>query len=219
MSTRSYRWICLLCIFVSSALAQQNGPARPASSAAVGASDHAITLDVVVTDKSGQPVRDLQQQDFTLLDNKAPQKITSFQEVQRPTASSDPPVEVILVIDQVNASFTNAGVERQAVEGFLKQNGGELVHPVSIVLFSDSGAAIGSTPTQDAKTLIAELNQSNNSLRTIGRSQGVYGAVDRLQLSLRTLGQLADYNRRGQVESWWFGSVPAGPFFPDPIVI
>ncbi|MGA9246074.1 MAG: VWA domain-containing protein, partial [Silvibacterium sp.] len=32
-----------------------------------------IYLDVVVTPKSGPPVAGLQQQDFTLLDNKAPQ--------------------------------------------------------------------------------------------------------------------------------------------------
>jgi hypothetical protein len=42
----------------------------PASS-----TDRHIVLDMVVTDKSGKPVAGLQQQDFTLLDNKQPRKI------------------------------------------------------------------------------------------------------------------------------------------------
>ena len=40
-----------------------------------------IFLDVIVTPKSGPPVSGLQRQDFTLLDNKVPQTITSFQAV------------------------------------------------------------------------------------------------------------------------------------------
>jgi hypothetical protein len=51
-----------------------------------------ICLDVVVTPKSGPPVAGLQQQDFTLLDNKAAQTIVSFQALQGSTA----PVEVIV---------------------------------------------------------------------------------------------------------------------------
>jgi hypothetical protein len=37
-----------------------------------------IFLDVVVTPKSGTPVSGLLEQDFTILDNSAPQTITSF---------------------------------------------------------------------------------------------------------------------------------------------
>lgn len=40
-----------------------------------------IYLDVVVTPKSGPPVTGLQQQDFTILDNKAPRPIISFRAV------------------------------------------------------------------------------------------------------------------------------------------
>ena len=39
---------------------------------------NSIHLNVTVTSKSGAPVSDLTQQDFTVLDNKAPQPITSF---------------------------------------------------------------------------------------------------------------------------------------------
>ncbi len=62
----------LLCTAVF--FAQQNThPTSPPSSS--------IDLDVVVTPKSGPAVAGLQQQDFTIFDNKAPQRITSFQAV------------------------------------------------------------------------------------------------------------------------------------------
>jgi VWFA-related protein len=181
--TRSLGWIYLFCFSCFPALAQQNGNARSPeahASVTVDVANHPITLDVVVTDKAGHAAGGLQQQDFVLLDNKAPQKITSFRAVERPTATADPPVEVILLVDEVNAPVTDVARQRQAIEKFLKQNDGELVRPVSIVFFSDTGTMIGNTPSQDGKTLIAELNRASSSLRVIGRSQGVYGAADRL---------------------------------------
>jgi VWFA-related protein len=217
--TRSLGWVYLFCCSCFPALAQQNGDARSApapASGAAGVANHSITLDVVVADKAGHAAGGLQQQDFILLDNKGPQKITSFRAVERPTATADPPVEVILLVDEVNAPVTDVARQRQAIEKFLKQNGGELVRPVSIVFFSDTGTTIGSAPSQDGKILMAELNQASSSLRVIGRSQGVYGAADRLQLSLRTLGQLADYeaNRPGRKLLVWIS--PGWPLLSGP---
>jgi VWFA-related protein len=211
-------WICLFCFSCFPMFAQQNGqmgqaePVAPVSATAT----HSITLDVVVADKGGHAASGLQQPDFTLLDNKEPQKITSFHVVERPTATADPPVEVILLVDEVNASVMDVARQRQALEKLLKQNGGELVRPVSIVLFSDTGTMIGNAPSQDGKILIAELNRSSSSLRIIGRSQGIYGAEDRLQLSLRTLGQLADYEatRPGRKLVVWIS--PGWPLLSGP---
>jgi VWFA-related protein len=219
ISTRSLVWTYVFCSSCFSALGQRNGNARSSEAPAsvrVDTANHPITLDVVVADKAGLAAKGLQQQDFVLLDNKAPQKITSFREVERPTATADPPVEVILLVDEVNASVTDVGRQRQAIEKFLKQNGGELVRPVSIVFFSDTGTMIGNAPSQDGKSLIAELNRASSSLRVIGRSQGVYGAADRLQLSLRTLGQLADYEatRPGRKLVVWIS--PGWPLLSGP---
>src|ERR1700683_932604 len=66
-----------------------------------------IFLDVVVTPKSGPPVSGLRQQDFTLLDNKVPQTITSFQGVDGRQA----PIEVILLVDAVNTGFQSVAYE------------------------------------------------------------------------------------------------------------
>ena len=94
MSTRCGGWIFVLCFSLVSGLAQQNGPAgqsEPPASVPLSSADHRMTLDVVVTDKSGRPLPGLQQQDFTLLDNKQPQKIVSFHAVEGGTATPDPP--------------------------------------------------------------------------------------------------------------------------------
>ena len=61
--------ITLLCCFGIAAQQQTN----PVSAQAPGV----IILDVVVTPKSGPPVANLQQQDFTVLNDKIPQAFLS----------------------------------------------------------------------------------------------------------------------------------------------
>src|SRR5580700_11146200 len=153
MSRQHSRWIFLLCLSGVSGFPQLEQP------------DRRITLDVVVTDKSGKPVTGLQQQDFTLLDNKQPQKILSFQAVEGATATADSSVEVILLVDEVNTPFRGVADTRIAVEKFLGRNGGELARPVSLVYHSDSGTTMGSAPTRDGNALIADLKQRQAGMR------------------------------------------------------
>src|ERR1700727_2889448 len=89
--------------FTAPAASPTGNPSQTARQDSGGANTQ-ITLDVVVTDKSGKPQAGLQQQNFTLLDNKIPQKIQSFQAVDEPATKAVPPVEVVLVIDTVNTS-------------------------------------------------------------------------------------------------------------------
>jgi len=116
MMERYCRWICLFCLCSLSAFAQQNSqakPPEPAASSPSGATNRLITLDVVVADQSGHAVLGLQQQDFALLDNKLAQKIVSFHAVTVAPTSDDPPVEVILVVDEVNTSFQEVVIVRK----------------------------------------------------------------------------------------------------------
>jgi VWFA-related protein len=180
-------------LLVAPAFAQQN--AAPSSSggqtgtpAAARAenTDSGITLNVVVIDKSGKPVTGLQQQDFTVLDDKLPQKILSFHAVE--AASSAAPVRVILLVDTVNASFPAVASAREEIAKFLRQNDGKLAQPVSTVFFTDDGAKTQNEPTRDGNAAAALLDKTESNLRTITRASGFYGAAERLNLSLRTLG-------------------------------
>ncbi len=211
MRIRRGGWICVCCFSLVSGFAQQSGSAG--GSAPPGTAGRPMTLDVAVTDKAGRPVSGLQQQDFTLLDNKLPQKILSFDAV---TAAPGPPVEVILLVDEVNIQFTKLGSEREQIERFLSGNGGALPHPVLLVFFGDSGLTFGSGPSRDGDALIAELRREWPSLRTIGKSQGIYGDQERLHLSIHALQRLIDYGltRPGRKLVVWVS--PGWPILAGP---
>lgn len=170
----------------------------------VAPADNRITLDVVVNDKSGSPVSGLQQQNFTIFDNKQPQKIVSFHAVGG-RVPADEPLETILVVDSVNIGFTRVTYAREQIAKFLRQDGGRLVRPMSIDFVSDSGLVTQDVPSGDGNALNAYLDQHVTALRTLRRSQGFYGAVDRAQLSIRALGQLAEYEQKrpgGKIVIW-----------------
>jgi VWFA-related protein len=179
------RWTRIL--LFSLALPVFPGEAQAPAPPARGGTNRHVTLDVVVDDKSGNPVAGLQQLDFTVLDNKQPQTILSFQAVN---GTTEPPVEIVLLIDRVNTSFSNSASERIQVDKFLRQNGGHLARPVSMVFFSDSDTQMENA-SSDGNALAEALNQSDSGLRSLRRSQGFQGAVDRFQLSLRALNWVA----------------------------
>lgn len=218
MSTLCGGWIYIACFSLVSGFAQHNGLAgqsEPSASVRPVGGDRQMTLDVVVADKSGKPVSGLQQQDFTLLDNKQPQKILSFQTVEGGTATAHPPLEVILVVDEVNTSFTGVAGARNGIEKFLQRNGGVLGQPLSVIFISDSGAT-ETTSSRDGNAVITELNQKQASLRIHRRSQGVYGEAERIELSLNALLQLADHqaSRPGRKLVVWVS--PGWPFLNQP---
>jgi VWFA-related protein len=173
---------------------QTAGTTNALPTAATRAADRQITLDVQVTDKSGAPILGLQQQDFTLLDDKLPRNILSFQAVNSAAAAAaDPPVEIVLVIDAVNSPVLTVTYERDQIRKFLLQNGGALSHPVSLVLFSDDGTKVLKDFTRDGSALAAVYDQFQTGLRTTTRAQGFYGAADRFNLSLKAFTSLAGY--------------------------
>ncbi len=166
-------------------------PAIPQQSSAAPSTGRRVALDVVVTDKSGAAVPGLQQADFTILDNKLPNPITEFRAIGQTAQEGDPPVEVILLMDRVNTSFTVMSSIGQQLMKYLHGNGGQLARPVSIVVVSDNGYKLIPV-SRDGNALATELDQTQSGLRQITRGQGVYGAVERLQISLDTLRKLSE---------------------------
>jgi VWFA-related protein len=194
----SGRQLCAFLILSYSAIAlaqQPSQPAQPAQAtqpaapAASAAPSNRITLDMVVTSKNGTRVSGLTEQDFTIVDNKAPQTITSFRALSGP----DQPIEVILLIDGVNTGYSTVSYERGEIDKFLQANGGALPYPTQIAVFTDTGTQIQQGFSKDGHALANLLDHYTVSLRAIGRSAGFYGATDRLQLSLKTIGQLAAF--------------------------
>src|ERR1700677_1673131 len=79
-------------------------------------SEHRVTLDVQVTDASGNAVSGLGQHDLTLFDNGQPQTVTSFREIGASGAPA--PIEAILLLDTMNASFQDVVIEREGIDKF-----------------------------------------------------------------------------------------------------
>lgn len=150
------------------------------------ASSSAITLDVVVSNKSGAPVVDLQPGDFKLLDKKQPQSLISVQFADGVSAKTDAPAEAILVVDAVNGSLETVESERQMLARFLQENGGQLALPTSLAVLSDSGMTAKNPPSRDGKELGAFLNANIPGLRPLS-TYGWDADMAREQLSLKAL--------------------------------
>jgi VWFA-related protein len=142
-----------------------------------------IYLDVSV-DKSGQAATGLQQQDFTLLDNKEPRTIASFAAV----TGRDAKIQVIVVMDAVNATLQNVIFQRQQLEQYLRAEGGNLSYPMVIVVLTDDGLhAVTGQFTTDGNALSAALDQDQVGFRAIQRSAGYYGASERFQICVSAM--------------------------------
>jgi VWFA-related protein len=148
-----------------------------------------IYLDVVVTPKSGSPVTGLSQRDFTLLDNKAPQTITSFQAL----GGGEGPAEVIVLIDAVNAKPEAIAYERNQIDKFLAANGGRLPHPTTFAIFTDAGTHIHPGFTTNGDVLSASLNDAIVSIRRVSPLAGFEGSTDRVHLSLKAMETIAAF--------------------------
>ena len=175
--------------YAATAPAQTNPPADAATPG-----KH-ISINVVVAQKKGQPIHGLREGDFTVLDNKQPQKLLAFREVDADALRQDP-VHVVIVIDMINTGISVVAREREQLGEFLKQNSGELSNPTAIATFAESGAKVGQSFSRDGKALSAMFEKQQSELRIEGRDTGFYGAADRLRLSLSQLDQLVSFEAK-----------------------
>jgi VWFA-related protein len=167
-----------------------------------------ITLDVVVTDQSGSPVSGLGRNELTLLDNGQPGKILSFKGFDEISAKPDPPVEVLLVIDEFNHLTQDVPDVQPQVEKFLRQDGGHLSQLVSIYRVSDAGISLTSQPSSDGNALAEEihnnrlhqlsLDEDDNTLDDgmLRDNQPFHSRPLHVQTALRALGSIVLEERR-----------------------
>jgi len=169
---------------------------KPASPASAVAPEGRIQLDVMVTDAADKPVTGLQPWDLKLLDNGQPSKILSFRAFNDSTIKPDPPVEVILVIDTANLPFQQVAFVRQELDQFLHENGGHLKQPVSLILLSEAGIRVQPRPSVDGNALSGVVQQIKGSIRTIDSAMGGEGLLERFQLSVREMENIAENEAR-----------------------
>jgi VWFA-related protein len=140
-----------------------------------------VTIDVAVSDRSGKPVRGLQQRDFTLLNDKQPNSLISFRAVDLDAGTPAPPTEMLLVIDAINAEGLGVEREREGIKNFLQSNGGRLTLPVSLVTLTDSGMGKPMAASRDGNALASMLDQNATGMRLFSSE------FERFGLSLKAL--------------------------------
>jgi VWFA-related protein len=171
---------CLIAIAVTQHVTQAHQAAAPEA----GASG-SIRLDVVVAHKNGPPVGGLAQSDFTVIDNKHMQPITSF----RAVSGRDSKAQVIIILDAVNIDFERVAFAREEIDKYLRAEGGQLTRPTAFGLLTDSGMKLQEQYSTDGNSVAAAVDANVTGLREIRRSSQ-YQGFDRFDISVKGIQEL-----------------------------
>ena len=189
------------------AMAQQNPQDSQAPTLAV--TTRLVVLDVVVTDRKGNLVhRDLTRDDFTVYENKQPQRILSF-EMPAQHAMPDPGSAIvhsaadlkkigdapvtILVLDELNSHFEDMSYARQMLVKYLRSQPAVLPEPTVLLIASNSAFQQVHDYTQDRDALLEVVNKHlpEYPWRMMNNGNSGPGAVERMAQVLAALQQIA----------------------------
>jgi VWFA-related protein len=209
-------WLAAIAVisWIGVAQAQARPPSPEMPSGNLMPTTGPLQLDVVVSQPNGKPIGGLSQQQFHVSVNGKPEPIVGFQAVEGDAAQ----VEVILMIDTVNAGFSTLAFERSEIESFLKQNQGRLAHPVSIAVITDTGMQMTPQSSTDGNELAAFLDKMNFPMRTIPRSAGLWGWVEKFQISATGLLNLSTAQQRRPGRKLLIWVSPGWPLLSGPEV-
>lgn len=213
----------------ATARAQEDEDRPQARTATITVNARLVVLDVVVTDKDGNPVRDLGKDDFSIFEDGVKQKIRSFEgpsahvlppalaastdpnavfDPAKPTAFGRSPVTV-LVLDQLNTQFADSAFARHSLRDYLMTQPALLAQPTTLLTVYDNHFKLVKQYTRDrdalVKALDAEPTHQSWTLQTLGASEN--GPIMRLDQSLKALEQVAQSAARipGRKNLIWVG--------------
>jgi len=179
MSHRRYRvltyiafsFLFLIAFTSQSIFSQQPEPSADASTPTIVSTTRIVTLDVVVTDAAGHPVANLNQEDFSVQEDGAPQKIAVFEtpnlhlEANNNDSGSKDVVETsatrpltIIMLDEMNTKFENIVFARTAIKHFLEQHDGKLEQPTALMTLTNTNLVLVHDYTQNGKELITAVD-------------------------------------------------------------
>lgn len=142
-----------------------------------------MTIHVSVSARNGEPVEGLTKDDFTLTDNKHPEPIADLR------AFKETQTGIVIVLDALNIPYNGVSFARQQLSHFFSANA-HLTQPTTFGVLQDSGLGMQPRFTTDGNALSAALDHYSIGLREQTRSTGLYGAEERLNLSVNTFKQL-----------------------------
>ncbi len=199
-------WVGLLMVQTGSALAQQTAVQKDAPGK--------IHLDVAVTTSKGDPAGALSKQQFTVLDNKQPRRIASFAAVRGKAAA----VEVVIVIDSVNTPYTYLEYQRNQIMNYLRSDGGKLPYRTTFAVLTDTKFVLNEGGSKDGNAVANQLANTDIGLRDVTRSQGFWGAADRMTISLNGLRSLTQVEEKKPGRKLVLWVSPGWPLLSGPEV-
>jgi VWFA-related protein len=210
--------------FAGPLTAQEPAVATPAGGlTTLKISTRIVVLDVVVTDKKGNLVTTgLGKDDFTIVEDKAPQTILSFDEpsahalpvgVQVTSAADlkkigDAPVTV-LVLDELNTRFEDMVYSRNAMIKYLQAQPAVLKQPTVLLLATNTRFVQMHDYTQNRDELIDQIKHRMPEYPTkMMAGRGGAAAVERMAQSLAALEQIAQASNGtpGRKNVIWVGN-------------
>ena len=182
MNDRGLLAIGAVCALLSGASASANPQAAETT---FPTEAELVTVDVVVVDGEGRPVLDLRPEDFTVVEDRAPQEVVAFEAVHRAAPDAETPTTVaaaapfpeprsssnqvppsrqgshfVIVFDEVHLDPQQAVRAREAVAGFLETG----------VAAGDRVAVVG---TAEGTRWTARMPEGRDSLlEVVGRLRG-----------------------------------------------
>ena len=176
-----------------------------------------VVLDVVVTDKAGHLITNLNREDFQVSESGVPQEIRNFDAPHKidtipVTAPKDKfgredwgssPLTMI-VIDEMDTPFEETAYSRYEVDRYLKSQPSLLKQPTIILWLNDSGIHPVTSFSRDRDALIAAID-SHKASREDKFARGA--VVEQLSASLSAIQQLALFSRgsKGDKQIIWVG--------------
>ncbi len=156
---RSPMCVSLVLALVAANGSQAQDQPAPQATPALQINSNLVILDVTVLDKKGKPaVKGLTRDDFTISEDKAPQRIFSFEAPDahilkrgaREDGEGKAPVTV-LVLDLLNSSFEEIAYFRHEVKSWLISHPSQLPAPAELLAIRDPSLEMlqGSTRSRD----------------------------------------------------------------------
>ncbi|HEY0308289.1 MAG TPA: VWA domain-containing protein [Acidobacteriaceae bacterium] len=200
--------------------------AQANSSAVFRVNTRIVVLDVVVKDKKGHIVTNLKKEDFTVLEDKQPQKIRTFELPAAhvmPAATAgkaivtsaadlpkigDAPI-TLLVLDELNTQFADMAYARHELEKYLLAQPEVLKQPTALLVASNTKFQLLRDYTQNRADVLSALKKHFPEypwkLAQSGKSGP--GATERIAQSMASLLQIAEATRGtpGRKNVIWVG--------------
>jgi VWFA-related protein len=201
----------LLVVLLAPAANAQAASQSAASVTTLKVNARIVVLDVTVTDKAAKLVDGLTKNDFTVLEDKVPQSIRSFEPPSAhvmPGSTPDKPVDLvhsaadlpkignapvtILVLDELNTRFEDMSFGRNQLVKYLQAQGPVLAQPTALLYATNTKFNEIRDYTQDRDTLLNDVKKHMPEYpwRLMNGKQGP-GAVERMAQTLASLEQLA----------------------------